>query len=210
MKKIILSLMFVLSFILGHSQYDLSKNVDRQMIVVPQKGMESLTQAFINENDAKIVTTFDQLGWYVVLLPEDMSQDRFLSISKDFTYIKNVWKDETMEMKMDYIPNDPDFTISWHLNQSTDKDIDADEAWDLVPANNPFVSVAMFDGGLDLNHPDLVGNTNSPFNAVNSTTSVPYVNSFDKHGTACSGTIAAFTAFIWIVDVVAKLPPSNT
>ena len=185
--------MFVFSFVFGFSQYDLSKNTNRQMIVVPQKGMESLTQAFIDGNNAKIVTTFDQLGWYVVLLPEDMSQDRFLSISKDFPFIQNVWKDETREMKLDYIPNDVEFTSCWHLRQSTDKDIDADEAWDLVPADNPFVSVAMFDGGLDLTIPDLVGNTNSPFNAVNSTTSIPYVNAEDKHGTTCSGTIAAVT-----------------
>lgn len=193
MKKIVLLLTMCLSFILGYSQYDLSKNIDRQVMVVPQKGMESLTEAFIDGNNAQIVTKFDQLGWYVVLLPENLSQDSFVRLCKDFSFIKNVYKDQKVEMKHDYIPNDPDFTISWHLSQSTDKDIDADEAWDLVPANNPFVSVAMFDGGLDLNHPDLVGNTTNPYNAVNSTTLVPYVNSFDKHGTACSGTIAAIT-----------------
>ena len=193
MKKIILSLMFVLSFIFGYSQYDLSKNVDRQMIVVPQKGMESLTEAFIDGNNAEIVTKFDQLGWYVILLPQEISQDRFLSICKDFSFIKNVWKDEQMIMQRHYLPNDTQFNTQWFLKQSNDKDIDADEAWDLLPTSNPFVSVAMFDGGLDLTHPDLIGNTDSPFNAVNGTSSVPYVNADDKHGTACSGTIAAIT-----------------
>lgn len=193
MKNLLLTLAFALSFIFGYSQYDLSKNVDRQMIVVPQRGMETMTKTFIEGKDAKIVTTFDQLGWYVVLLPEGLSQDRFLSISKDVPFIQNVWKDETRQMQLDYIPNDVEFASCWHLRQSTDKDIDADEAWDLVPTDNPFVSVAMFDGGLDLTIPDLVGNTNNPFNAVNSTTSIPYVNAEDKHGTACSGTIAAVT-----------------
>jgi len=193
MKKVILSLLFVFSFIFGHSQYDLSKNTDRQMIVVPQIGMESLTEAFIDGNNAEIVTKFDQLGWYVVLLPQEISQDRFLSICKNFSFIKNVWKDEKMIMHRDYLPNDAQFIYSWHLKQSNDKDIDADEAWDLVPSTNSTVSVAMFDGGLDLSHPDLFGNTESPFNAVNGTTTIPYVNSEDKHGTACSGTIAAVT-----------------
>jgi hypothetical protein len=193
MKNLLLTLAFALSFVFGYGQYDLSKNVDRQMIVVPQRGMEIMTKTFIEGKDAKIVTTFDQLGWYVVLLPEGLSQDRFLSISKDVPFIQNVWKDETRQMQLDYIPNDVEFASCWHLRQSTDKDIDADEAWDLVPTDNPFVSVAMFDGGLDLTIPDLVGNTNSPFNAVNSTTSIPYVNAEDKHGTACSGTIAAVT-----------------
>lgn len=193
MKKIILSLMFCLSFIFGYSQYDLSKNVDRQMILVPQFGMESLTEAFIDGNNAEIVTKFDQLGWYVILLPQNITQDKFLSICKDFSFIKNVWKDEKMIMQRHYIPNDTQFLYAWHLKQSNDKDIDADEAWDLVPTTNPTVSVAMFDGGLDLSHPDLFGNTESPFNAVNGTTTIPYVNADDKHGTACSGTIAAVT-----------------
>jgi hypothetical protein len=162
-------------------------------MVVPQKGMESLTEAVIDGNDAKIVTKFDQLGWYVVLLPENLSQDSFVRLCKDFPFIKNVYKDQKVEMKLDYIPNDVEFSQCWHLNQSSDKDIDADEAWDLVPATNPTVSVAMFDGGLDLTIPDLAANTTNPFNAVNSTTLIPYVNAEDKHGTTCSGTIAAIT-----------------
>jgi hypothetical protein len=193
MKKIVLLLSFCLSFILGYSQYDLSKNIDRQVMVVPQKGMESQTQAFIQRSNAQIVANFEQLGWYVVLLPENLTQDSFVRSSKDLPFIKEVYKDQKVEMKLDYIPNDVEFSQCWHLRQSTDKDIDADEAWDLVPANNPFVSVAMFDGGLDLTIPDLVGNTTNPFNAVNSTTNIPYVNAEDKHGTTCSGTIAAVT-----------------
>jgi hypothetical protein len=193
MKKIVLLLTLCLSFIFGYSQYDLSKNIDRQVMVVPQKGMESQTQAFIERNNAKIVANFEQLGWYVVLLPENLTQDSFVRSSKNLPFIKEVYKDQKVEMKMDYIPNDVEFASCWHLKQSTDKDIDADEAWDLVPATNPTVSVAMFDGGLDLTIPDLVGNTTNPFNAVNSTTNIPYVNAEDKHGTACSGTIAAVT-----------------
>ena len=46
-------------------------------MVVPQKGMESLTEAFIDGNHAKIVANFEQLGWYVVLLPENLTQDSF-------------------------------------------------------------------------------------------------------------------------------------
>ena len=193
MKKVILSLLFIFSFIFGYGQYDLSKNTDRQMIVVPQLGMESLTEAFIDGNNAEIVTKFDQLGWYIVLLPQDISQDRFLTLCKNFSFIKNVWKDEKMKMERHYIPNDTQFTLAWHLKQSNDIDIDADEAWDLVSSTNPTVSVAMFDGGLDITHPDLFGNIDSPYNAVNGTSSIPYVNSEDKHGTACSGTIAAVT-----------------
>ena len=193
MKKIVLLLTLCLSFIFGHSQYDLSKNVDRQIIVVPKKGMELQAKNHFNNGDTKVVTEFDQLGWYVILIPNGENQDEFINRNKSLSFVQNLYKDETRQMKLDYIPNDVEFSQCWHLKQSTDKDIDADEAWDLVPADNPFVSVAMFDGGLDLTIPDLVGNTNSPFNAVNSTTSIPYVNAEDKHGTTCSGTIAAVT-----------------
>jgi len=193
MKKIFLLLTLCLFSIVGYSQYDLSKNIERQVMVVPQKGMESQTQAFINRNDAKVVANFEQLGWYVVLLPENLTQDSFVRLCKESSFIKEVYKDQKVEMKLDYIPNDAEFSQCWHLNQTSDKDIDAAEAWDLVPANNPTVSVAMFDGGLDLTIPDIAGNTTNPFNAVNSTTNIPYVNSEDKHGTTCSGTIAAVT-----------------
>ena len=193
MKKIVLLLSLCLSFFIGLGQYDLSKNVDRQIIVVPKKGMELQAKNHFNQGDTKVVVEFDQLGWYVVLIPNGSNQDEFINRNKSLSFVQNLYKDETREMQLDYIPNDVEFVSCWHLRQSTDKDIDADEAWDLVPADNPFVSVAMFDGGLDLTIPDLVGNTNSPFNAVNSTTSIPYVNAEDKHGTACSGTIAAVT-----------------
>lgn len=193
MKKIVLLLSLCLSFFVGLGQYDLSKNVDRQIIVVPKKGMELQAKNHFNQGDTKVVVEFDQLGWYVVLIPNGSNQDEFINRNKSLSFVQNLYKDETRQMQLDYIPNDAEFASCWHLRQSTDKDIDADEAWDLVPANNPFVSVAMFDGGLDLTIPDLVGNTNSPFNAVNSTTSIPYVNAEDKHGTTCSGTIAAVT-----------------
>jgi hypothetical protein len=193
MKKVILSLLFVFSFIFGYSQYDLSKNIDRQIIVVPKKGMELQAKNHFNQGDTKVVVEFDQLGWYVVLIPNGETQDEFINRNKSLSFVQNLYKDEVRQMQLDYIPNDAEFNQCWHLRQTSDADIDADEAWDLVPANNPFVSVAMFDGGLDLTIPDLVGNTNSPFNAVNSTTSIPYVNAEDKHGTTCSGTIAAVT-----------------
>ena len=193
MKKIVLLLSLCLSFFIGLGQYDLSKNVDRQIIVVPKKGMELQAKNHFNQGDTKVVVEFDQLGWYVVLIPNGENQDEFINRNKSLSFVQNLYKDETRQMQLDYIPNDAEFVSCWHLRQTSDADIDADEAWDLVPANNPFVSVAMFDGGLDLTIPDLVGNTNSPFNAVNSTTSIPYVNAEDKHGTTCSGTIAAVT-----------------
>jgi hypothetical protein len=193
MKKIIVLLTFCLSFIFGYSQKNLITNADRQIIIAPNKGMESAAEAFIKGNSAIIVTKLDQLGWYIIELPSNTTQDKFISNCKGRNFIKNVWKDETVVMDRDYIPNDTEFGSCWHLRQLNDIDIDADEAWDLLPTNNPFVTVAVFDGGLDLTHPDLIGNTDSPYDAVFNTNTSNYVNSYDRHGTACSGTIAAIT-----------------
>lgn len=66
-----------------------------------------------------------------------------------------------------YIPDDPDFSRLWGLRNTgqtvngttgtTDADIDASEAWDLV-RGNPDVIAAVIDTGADLNHSDLQGN----------------------------------------------------
>ncbi|KAA0009195.1 MAG: PKD domain-containing protein, partial [Thermoplasmata archaeon] len=55
------------------------------------------------------------------------------------------------------IPNDPDFDLQWALNQPSDHDIDAPEAWD-IETGNKHVVIAIIDTGVDYNHPDLAGN----------------------------------------------------
>ena len=200
MKKLSIFILFILSVTLGYGQRNLITNANRQIIIEPRRGSESVTESFIEGNFAKVVLKLDQLGWYIIELPANSNQDKFISNCKGFSFIKNAWKDEVIEMNRDYIPNDTEFSSCWHLKQSNDVDIDADEAWDLLPSNNPYVTVAVFDGGLDLTHPDLIGNTDSPFDAVFSTNTSNYVNSYDKHGTACSRTIAAVTNNSLVTD----------
>jgi hypothetical protein len=180
---------FLLSIVAGGQ--NLTLDVDKQYMLTPEKNIsKNLVDAFFEFYDIPVVQYFDKLNTYVVKV-EDLQE--FTAACELVDYFAIIEKDRTETIKMDYIPTDPEFVSCWHLRQSTDKDIDADEAWDLLPANNQWVSVAMFDGGLDLTHPDLAGNTDSPYNAVNGTSLVPYVNAEDKHGTACSGTIAAVT-----------------
>ncbi len=60
------------------------------------------------------------------------------------------------------IPNDPSFNQQWQYYQANDKDIDADEAWDITTGgtteNGHEIVVAVIDDGLQLDHPDMVGN----------------------------------------------------
>ena len=61
------------------------------------------------------------------------------------------------------LPNDPLFDSQWHLlntGQSLgllDLDIRAPEAWKRQSAS-PNITVAVIDGGIDVEHPDLVNN----------------------------------------------------
>jgi subtilisin family serine protease len=191
MKKLITVLLLTVFSIVSFSQ-NLVENVNSQVILKYKQGTPwQLVDAFTEFYNVPVVAQYDQVGMIVVQFSgnyDDFAKDCYNSGLFDI-----VERDQIQEMKMDYIPNDPEFTSCWHLRSSTDKDIDADEAWDLLPTDNQWVSVAMFDGGLDITMPEFVGNIDSPFNAVTGTNAIPYVNSEDKHGTACSGTIAART-----------------
>ena len=60
-------------------------------------------------------------------------------------------------------PNDPDFTSQWSLKNTgqsggtVGEDLDAETAWD-VTTGSANVVVAILDGGIDINHPDLQQN----------------------------------------------------
>ena len=54
-------------------------------------------------------------------------------------------------------PNDPDYARQWHLNQASDADIDAPEAWDIQQGSNTVI-IASIDTGVDYNHADLKNN----------------------------------------------------
>ena len=61
-------------------------------------------------------------------------------------------------------PNDPSFSSQWHLNETSDHDIDAPEAWS-IEAGDDDVILAIIDSGIDWNHTDLAGS--SPYTGGN-------------------------------------------
>lgn len=90
--------------------------------------------------------------------------------------------------------SNPLFINQWHLQNlgqnggTIGVDIKACEAWQDNIGNHT-ITTAVIDDGIELNHPDLVGNlSNLSFNATtNSSPSVVY----GRHGTACAGLVAA-------------------
>jgi subtilisin family serine protease len=55
------------------------------------------------------------------------------------------------------LPNDPYFAALWGLNQASDADIDAPEAWDLTTGSSSVI-VAVVDSGVAYDHPDIAPN----------------------------------------------------
>ncbi len=95
-----------------------------------------------------------------------------------------------------WTPSDTRYNEQWHYHNTgqqggtVDKDIDLPEAWEIEKGNSAVV-VAVIDGAIQTNHPDLSGNIWSGvgYNFVdNSSTLVP-----QPHGTHVAGTIAAET-----------------
>jgi flagellar hook assembly protein FlgD len=100
-----------------------------------------------------------------------------------------------------FAPKDPGYSKQWHL-----KKIQASKAWDITKGSSQ-ITVAVVDGGVQTNHPDLAGKIVSPYNAV---TGGRYVPS-DEHGTHVAGIIAASINKKGVVGVApnVKIMPVN-
>ncbi len=96
------------------------------------------------------------------------------------------------------IPNDEYFHNQWDLhntgqtNGTPNADINAPEAWEIT-TGDPNIVIAVFDSGVDANHPDLINNLVPGYDFVDDD-AVPdpcLSNPEDGHGTNCAGLIAA-------------------
>lgn len=105
-----------------------------------------------------------------------------------------------------FTPNDPYFIDQWHLGR-----INMSRAWDIV-GNSSSVTIAIIDSGVDIAHPDLIGNLWTNTNEVpgdnldndnngyiddihgwNFTNNNNNPQDTDGHGTAVAGVVAAAT-----------------
>lgn len=98
---------------------------------------------------------------------------------------------ETKESK--WTPNDTRYSEQWHYHNTgqeggtIDKDIDLPEAWNIEKGLSSVI-VAVVDGGIQTNHPDLAGNIWSGvgYNFVTNSSTI----SAEDHGTHVAGTVA--------------------
>ena len=125
---------------------------------------------------------------------------------KKLPEVEQVQLNEPFELKPAIAPNDPAYTSNsqWHLNDpvNTTADIDAPQAWDINRGRNDVI-VAILDGGVDYNHPDMdLGNRSRVIAGIDTgdgdndpLDDLPYGNpiSYAGHGTSVAGIVGAIT-----------------
>ncbi len=80
------------------------------------------------------------------------------------------------------MPNDGYFQYQWHLNQTSDHDIDAPEAWDIESGSTSTI-VALLDSGTRYYHPDL-GGANASVSNPGASRGNMWINTAELNGTA--------------------------
>jgi hypothetical protein len=135
----------------------------------------------------EIEESLDELHWIKLRIPQNESFESFRLRCLSLAGVNDVFPDEIIVCHA-HQTNDPLYNSSWHIAQSNDKDIDADEGWNLLPSDAASKSIALIEGvGFDTLNADLSGRFIDRYNAVNQTTNVYSNATVDKHGTAVAG-----------------------
>jgi len=130
---------------------------------------------------------------YVISFPADANIFKAANKIHKKRYVNFAQPNFIFRGKTGHIPNDTFFADQWFLQQTSDKDIDAVEAWDITTGSSAVV-VAVIDGnGYDLTHADMINKYISPYCAVNNNYDPTAVHPDENHGTPCAGLIAAAT-----------------
>ena len=128
--------------------------------------------------------------WYVVNFNQEISVLKAMSVLEGVSGVKNVEPSRKIINKAVNV-NDPYWSRMWGVNNTAypGYDVNCQEVWDKYTWGNPAVTVAVVDGGIQLDHPDLQWNVASTghYNYLHNNTTITQ----HSHGTHVAGTIAA-------------------
>jgi hypothetical protein len=139
----------------------------------------------------KIVSLMPEVKMIAVEKPKGQSYHRFEKELVDSELFNHIEEDVIHECESYSLPNDPLLANSWYVKSQIDKDIDADLAWDLLPATAISRTVAIMDGHGMLSHPDLDANISATYNSHTQTFNIAPENSYERHMAACAGIVGA-------------------
>lgn len=161
-----------------------NKNVNQQIVVVyADSGEDNVKDLALTTAE---VVSGEQVSNRVDIIEVSVESD-VEALMADLEQNPNVLAvDKNEKIEVSALPNDPYVGngAAWQFQR-----IGADQTWNQVSNADPVV-VAVIDTGLNLNHPDLLGNTVAGYDFVTGKTNVV---DLAGHGTAVSGCIAAVT-----------------
>jgi subtilisin family serine protease len=143
-------------------------HVPGEVLVTFKRGVSALDRNTTHTGfDSVVIDRIPQAGIEVVKSSPGVSTEALLQRYRSSPLVERV-QPNYIHHEASNPPNDPKFSQQWSLNNTAhsgtcnpagtyDADIDAPEAWDFV-TGNPNVVVAVLDGGVNYNHPDLLGN----------------------------------------------------
>ena len=215
--KLLLKLVFILTI---NNLYAATPYVDNQLIVKFSSGLDekNISQKLEKTDFILKQILVKKLNiWLIELNSKSKTIFEHLEEISNFDFVDYVQLDHKVSQRE--IPNDPYFNQMWGLNNTGqnggqfDGDIDAEEAWDITTGGFTSIGdeivVAVVDGGVDINHPDLISNiwvneNEIPNNGIDDDGNgyVDDINGWDaysndgsipsdNHGTHVAGTIGA-------------------
>jgi len=174
------------------------------------KPMEFTTQEYLLQvlgPDAeavfKALENLNKVEWIEWAAPNTAFQPKLLgkSVPDDHDSVDQLRFDSSAGQDANspgVFPDDEYFPMQWHLHNTGQSggapgaDIRAPEAWEIT-SGDPNIVVAVFDSGVDANHPDLIDNLVPGYDFLdNDAQPDPSLDHpSNAHGTMCAGLIAA-------------------
>ncbi|MGB6032797.1 MAG: PKD domain-containing protein, partial [Bacteroidota bacterium] len=146
-----------------------------------QYGVGSIVPQFPGARPKRLgKRVIDLSGWHILNLN---SEQDVQSMVEAYKRIPGVLDAQPVGIHaVDGTPNDPRFAGQWHLNQGSDHDIDAPEAWD-VETGKQDILVANLDTGVRYMHKDL-GGANASWSTPGNANGNMWINTAERDGTA--------------------------
>ncbi|MBL9121016.1 MAG: S8 family serine peptidase [Phycisphaerae bacterium] len=146
-------------------------------------GIVGYRQLFPGSNPVKdiLLGGEDMSGWFVLTL--DLERTTLADAMSAFA--GSAYADRVEEIGIHpvfQVPNDSSYSSQWFLNQTSDKDIDAPEGWD-ISTGSTAITVAVLDTGVRYFHKDLGGASASYSNPSASNGNI-WINAAEKNGAA--------------------------
>lgn len=105
-----------------------------------------IKEAFGRPNDLDL--------WFKIFFDKEVDLQKIVA---QYSSLDEILVAETTKIAPLYAtPNDPQYSLQWHLNQANDADIDAPEAWDIFTGDTTII-IGMTDTGVKWFHTDLAG-----------------------------------------------------